>query len=147
MLVANNKKKEIYKMEKYFNNVSVVFSVVGGGLAWLFGGWDILLWTLVGFIILDYLTGLAKGWKTKTLSSETGFEGLIKKMMILTLVVMANFLQKLVGEAVPIREIVILFFISNEGISLLENAALFIDIPPQLKDALLQIRDKNKEEK
>ena len=134
-------------MEKYFNNVSVVFSVVGGGLAWLFGGWDILLWTLVGFIILDYLTGLAKGWKTKTLSSETGFEGLIKKMMILTLVVMANFLQKLVGEAVPIREIVILFFISNEGISLLENAALFIDIPPQLKDALLQIRDKDKEEK
>ena len=134
-------------MEKYFKNVSVVFSIVGGGLAWLFGGWDILLWTLVGFIILDYLTGLAKGWKTKTLSSETGFEGLIKKMMILTLVVMANFLQKLVGEAVPIREIVILFFISNEGISLLENAALFIDIPPQLKDALLQIRDKNKEEK
>ena len=134
-------------MEKYFNNVSVVFSIVGGGLAWLFGGWDILLWTLVGFIVLDYLTGLAKGWKTKTLSSETGFEGLIKKMMILTLVVMANFLQKLVGEAVPIREIVILFFISNEGISLLENAALFIDIPPQLKDALLQIRDKNKEEK
>ena len=134
-------------MEKYFNNVSVVFSVVGGGLAWLFGGWDILLWTLVGFIILDYLTGLAKGWKTKTLSSETGFEGLIKKMMILTLVVMANFLQKLVGEAVPVREIVILFFISNEGISLLENAALFIDIPPQLKDALLQIRDKDKEEK
>jgi len=134
-------------MEKYFNNVSVVFSIVGGGLAWLFGGWDILLWTLVGFIILDYLTGLAKGWKTKTLSSETGFEGLIKKMMILTLVVMANFLQKLIGEAVPIREIVILFFISNEGISLLENAALFIDIPPQLKDALLQIRDKNKEEK
>ena len=134
-------------MEKYFNNVSVVFSVVGGGLAWLFGGWDILLWTLVGFIILDYLTGLAKGWKTKTLSSETGFEGLIKKMMILTLVVMANFLQKLIGEAVPIREIVILFFISNEGISLLENAALFINIPPQLKDALLQIRDKNKEEK
>lgn len=134
-------------MEKYFNHVSVVFSVFGGGLAWLFGGWDILLWTLVGFIILDYLTGLAKGWKTKTLSSETGFEGLIKKMMILTLVVMANFLQKLVGEAVPIREIVILFFISNEGISLLENAALFIDIPPQLKDALLQIRDKDKEEK
>ena len=134
-------------MEKYFNNVSVVFSVVGGGLAWLFGGWDILLWTLVGFIVLDYLTGLAKGWKTKTLSSETGFEGLIKKMMILTLVVMANFLQKLIGEAVPIREIVILFFISNEGISLLENAALFIDIPPQLKDVLLQIRDKNKEEK
>ena len=134
-------------MEKYFNNVSVVFSVVGGGLAWLFGGWDILLWTLVGFIILDYLTGLAKGWKTKTLSSETGFEGLIKKIMILTLVVMANFLQKLIGEAVPIREIVILFFISNEGISLLENAALFIDIPPQLRDALLQIRDKDKEEK
>ena len=134
-------------MEKYFNEASVGFSVVGGFLVWLVGGWDVLLWTLCGFIILDYLTGLAKAWKTKKLSSEIGFEGLIKKMMILTLVVMANFLQRLMGDLVPIREIVILFFISNEGISLLENAAMFIDIPEQLRDALLQIRDKSEEDK
>ena len=116
-------------------------------MAWLLGGWDLLLWTLVGFIIFDYLTGLAKAWKTKTLSSEIGFEGLVKKMMILVMIVVANFLQRLIGDAVPLREIVILFFISNEGISLLENAAMFITVPDQLRDALLQLRDEDKEEK
>lgn len=134
-------------MEKYFNSVSIVSGIVGGSLAWLLGGWDVLLWTLVGFIILDYLTGLAKAWKTKTLSSEIGFEGLVKKVMILVMIVVANFLQRLVGDAVPLREIVILFFISNEGISLLENAAMFITVPDQLRDALLQLRNEDKEEK
>nr|WP_319217348.1 phage holin family protein [uncultured Trichococcus sp.] len=132
---------------KYFNDISIAFGIVGGSLAWLVGGWDVLLWTLVGFIILDYLTGLAKAWKTKTLSSEIGFEGLVKKMMILVMIVVANFLQRLIGDAVPLREIVILFFISNEGISLLENAAMFITVPDQLRDALLQLRDEDKEEK
>ena len=132
---------------KYFNDISIAFGIVGGSLAWLVGGWDVLLWTLIGFIILDYLTGLAKAWKTKTLSSEIGFEGLVKKMMILVMIVVANFLQRLIGDAVPLREIVILFFISNEGISLLENAAMFITVPDQLRDALLQLRDEDKEEK
>lgn len=132
-------------MGKYSNGFSVVFGVFGGSLAWLLGGWDVLLWTLICFIVLDYLTGLAKAWKTKTLSSEIGFEGLIKKVMILTLVVMANFIQMLMGDVVPVREIVILFFISNEGISLLENAALFIRVPDQLRDALLQLRDEKEE--
>ena len=134
-------------MDKYFNSISVVSGIVGGWLAYLVGGWDVLLWTLVCFIILDYMTGLCKAWKTKTLSSAIGFEGLIKKVMILTMIVMANFLQLLIGEMVPIREIVILFFISNEGISLLENAALFIKVPDQLKDALLQIRNDDNDDK
>ena len=134
-------------MEKYFNGVSVVAGVVGGWFAYLVGGWDVLLWTLLCFIVLDYLTGLCKAWKTKMLSSQIGFEGLIKKMMILSMVVMANFIQQLVGEVVPIREIVILFFISNEGISLLENAALFVKVPDQLRDALLQLRGDEKEDK
>ena len=131
---------------KYFNDISIAFGIVGGWMAWLLGGWDLLLWTLVGFIIFDYLTGLAKAWKTKKLSSEIGFEGLVKKMMILVMIVVANFLQRLIGDAVPLREIVILFFISNEGISLLENAAMFITVPDQLRDALLQLRDEDKEE-
>ena len=129
---------------KYFNDISIAFGVVGGSLAWLVGGWDVILWTLVCFIVLDYMTGLAKAWKTKTLSSEVGFEGLIKKVMIMALVVMANFIQKLMGDSIPIREIVILFFISNEGISLLENAALFVKVPDQLRDALMQLRDDDK---
>ena len=134
-------------MEKYFNGISLFFGVIGGYVAWLLGGWDVLLWTLTAFVVLDYLTGLAKAWKQKELSSEVGFEGLVKKVMIFTLVIVANFLQKLISESIPLREIVILFFISNEGISLLENAALFVNIPEELKNALIQIRDYDKEEK
>lgn len=129
-------------MEKYFNHITIFFSLLGGSIAWLLGGWDVLLWTLTAFVILDYLTGLAKAWKQKELSSEIGFEGLVKKVMIFTLVIVANFLQQLISENIPLREIVILFFISNEGISLLENAALFINIPDELRNALIQIRDK-----
>lgn len=128
-------------MEKHFNAISIVSSIIGGWSAWLLGGWDVLLWTLTAFVVLDYLTGLAKAWKLKELSSEVGFEGLVKKVMIFTLVIMANFLQQLINESVPLREIVILFFISNEGISLLENAAMFVKIPDELRNVLIQIRD------
>lgn len=129
-------------MEKYFNEISVFLGVIGGGLAWLLGGWDVLLWTLIAFLVMDYLTGIAKAWNSKTLSSQIGFNGVIKKVMVLALVVTANFLQHLLGENVPLREIVILFFISNEGLSLLENVAVFIDVPEELRKALLQLRDK-----
>lgn len=133
-------------MEKYFNTVSVAFGIFGGAIAWLLGGWDVLLWTLTAFVILDYLTGLMRAWKQKELSSEIGFEGLVKKIMIFTLVIVANFLQNLISESIPLREIVILFFISNEGISLLENAALFVNIPEELKNALIQVRNADKQE-
>lgn len=134
-------------MEKHFNTLSIMTSIAGGSVAWLLGGWDVLLWTLTAFVILDYVTGLLKAWKQKDISSRVGFEGLVKKVMIFTLVIVANFLQQLMSESVPLREIVILFFISNEGISLLENAALFITIPKELRSALIQLRDEDKEEK
>ena len=114
---------------------------VGGGLAYVLGGWDILLWTLTSFVVLDYITGLARAGKMKELSSELGFWGLVRKIMISVLVIVANLLQQLINEAIPLREIVIMFFISNEGISLLENASIFIDVPERLTDTLLQLRD------
>ena len=114
---------------------------VGGGLAYVLGGWDILLWTLTAFIVLDYVTGLIRAAKMKELSSEVGFWGLVRKIMIFVLVIVANLLQQLINESIPLREIVIMFFISNEGISLLENASIFIDIPERLTDTLLQLRD------
>ena len=119
----------------------MIIGFIGGGMAYVLGGWDILLWTLTAFVVLDYVTGLIRAAKMKELSSEIGFWGLVRKIMIFVLVIVANLLQQLINESIPLREIVIMFFISNEGISLLENASIFIDIPNKLKDTLLQLRD------
>lgn len=119
----------------------MIIGFIGGGMAYVLGGWDILLWTLTAFVVLDYVTGLIRAAKMKELSSEIGFWGLVRKIMIFVLVIVANLLQQLINESIPLREIVIMFFISNEGISLLENASIFIDVPDRLKDVLLQLRD------
>lgn len=132
-------------MEKLFNVYSVVTAVVGGILAQIFGGFDVILKVLIVMIVLDYATGIIKGIYNKNLSSEIGWKGLLKKILTLIIVVMANVLQIALGDAVPLREVVIMFYIANEGISLLENAADIIPLPEQLKSVLLQIRNKNKE--
>lgn len=119
----------------------MIIGFIGGGMAYVLGGWDILLWTLTAFVVLDYVTGLIRAAKMKELSSEIGFWGLVRKIMIFVLVIVANLLQQLINESIPLREIVIMFFISNEGISLLENASIFIDVPQKLTDTLLQLRD------
>lgn len=130
-------------MEKYLNWTSVIVGAGGGWLAGILGGWDALLKTIMFLLVLDYITGVIKGFYTKLLSSEIGFKGILKKVMILIVIAAANILQQLISEAVPMREIVIMFFIANEGLSLIENAAVLIPIPDALRDVLLQIREKN----
>ena len=135
-------------MDKFFNWVSVVVGIFGGVFAWAFGAWDKLLCALITLIILDYITGLLKGWYTKRLSSEIGFKGIAKKIVILIMVVTANVLQTVIGDKIMLREIVIMFFIANEGLSLLENCAEINggNIPKKLKDVLLQLRGKSEKE-
>ena len=135
-------------MDKFFNWVSVVVGIFGGVFAWAFGAWDKLLCALITLIILDYITGLLKVWYTKRLSSEIGFKGIAKKIVILIMVVTANVLQTVIGDKIMLREIVIMFFIANEGLSLLENCAEINggNIPKKLKDVLLQLRGKSEEE-
>lgn len=133
-------------MEKFFNVISIIAGVAGGVLSYIFGAWDTLLYVLVVFMIIDYITGIIKGIYLKELSSNIGFKGLLKKIMILAVVAVANLVQLLVGDVLAIREIVIMFFIANEGISILENAAeLYPNIPDKLKDTLLQLREKDGE--
>jgi len=134
-------------MEKYLNGFSVSVGFVGGVAAYTLGGWDQLLWILSYFMIADYVTGLFKAYKTKTLSSQIGFNGIFKKVIMFILIASANMITPLLGDLIPIREIVICTFIANEGVSLMENAALFVDIPEPLRNALLQLRDKDKEDK
>lgn len=133
-------------MEKLFNLTAIIGGVVGGFLVALFGGFDVMMKTIVLFAILDYFTGLVKGIYRKELSSEIGFKGLVKKVMVFVVIAVANILQQFTGNIAPIREVVIMFFICNEALSVLENAAEFINIPPQLRAILLQLRDKNNEE-
>ena len=106
-----------------------------------------LIKSLLVLVVLDYATGFIKGIYTKTLSSDIGFKGLLKKFLIFIVVSASVIIQRLINDAIPLREVVIMFFICNEGISLLENAAEIIPIPQKLKDILLQLRDSGSNDK
>lgn len=130
-------------MDKVFNWISLTFGVIGGFIVQRLGGGDVLLKTVVAFVVLDYLTGLVKAFYTKQLSSEIGFKGICKKVMLFLVIAFSVFVEGIMPMDTPIREVTIMFFIANEGISLLENAAEVIPIPQKLKDVLLQLRDKS----
>lgn len=130
-------------MSKMFNTFSIVGGIVGGFLCQWLGGWDVILKALVALVVLDYFTGVLKAIVTKTLSSAVGFKGLVKKIFIFIVVATGVIVQGVIGDSIPLREIVIIFFICNEGISLLENASEFIPIPAKLKETLIQLRDKS----
>ena len=125
-------------MAKLFNGISVCGGVLGGLLAYFLGGWDVLLKTIVFLAVADYVTGLIKAVYLKQLSSEVGYKGLLKKILMFIIIAVAFEIQKFLNH----REIVITFYVCNEAISLLENAAEFIPIPEKLKEVLIQLRDK-----
>lgn len=131
-------------MDKIFNWVSIICGTVGGFTVSLLGGWDKLIMALIMLMCLDYLTGLIKAYYNKELSSQIGFKGLTKKVLILVVVTVSVVAEDMLG--IPaIREIVIMFFAVNEALSILENAgAMELPLPDKLKQALLQIRDKEK---
>jgi len=131
-------------MDRIFNWTSTVIGIVGGYFAAIFGQWDSILWALLVIMVLDCLTGVIKAIYTKTMSSEIGFKGLLKKITVLIIVALSNVLQQITGDNVAIREIVIMFYVANEGISVLENVAvIYPQMPKAIKDILLQIRDSN----
>lgn len=132
-------------MDKLFNSISIYLGIIGGVIVSFLGGWDGLIITLVTLIILDYTTGVLKAIYSKELSSEIGIKGIIRKVLILIVIGVTVLIQNNLG--IPaIREMVIMFFITNEGISLLENVSqMDIGIPKKLKDTLLQLREKGDE--
>lgn len=134
-------------MEKLFNWISIAFGLIGGFFSYWLGGWDVLLKTIVFLAVVDYITGLIKAIYMKQLSSEIGFKGLLKKIVMFIVIAVAFMIQVLIGGTVPLREVVIMFYIANEALSLLENAAIFVPIPEKLRDVLLQLRDKDDADK
>lgn len=123
--------------------VGLCFAGIGGALGVVLGGFDGFLYALVLFCVVDYATGIVVAIEKKTLSSEIGFRGIAKKCMIFILVAIANVVDtKVIGTAAVLRTAVIFFYLSNEGISILENAgAMGLPIPKKLREVLLQLED------
>lgn len=121
---------------------------MGTYLTWLFGIWDTALAILVLFIILDYATGVIKGYIKKELSSDVGFKGIARKAIILVVLIVAVALDRLLNTGTWVfRTLVCYFYIANEGLSILENCgSLGLPLPAKIKDALEQLKDGNKKE-
>ena len=135
-------------MKEFWNLCQLVFTAVGGWLGYFLGGCDGLLYTLLAFVVLDYLTGIMCAIVDKKLSSEIGFRGIFKKVLIFVLVGVGHLLDvQVLGEVGILRTAVIFFYLSNEGVSLIENAAhLGLPIPEKLKAVLEQLHDRAEKE-
>ena len=118
-------------MKEFWNTIQLIFTAIGGWLGYFLGGCDGLLYALVVFVVVDYITGVMCAINDKTLSSSVGFRGICRKVLIFLLVGIANILDvQVIGTGSVLRTAVIFFYISNEGISLLENAGhLGLPIP------------------
>lgn len=130
-------------MDKLLLILKGVAAFVGGGIVYWLGGLDNLLVALLAVLVLDYATGLLAAAHNKELSSAIGWKGIVKKVITLIVVALAYVIDMLTGDALPLREIAIMFFVVNEGLSILENAAKTgLPIPKKIRDALLQLRGK-----
>ena len=136
-------------MKEFWNTIQLIFTAIGGWLGYFLGGCDGLLVALVVFAAVDYITGVMCAVADKKLSSEVGFKGICRKVLIFLLVGVANILDvQVIGTGSVLRTAVIFFYISNEGVSLLENAAhLGLPIPEQMKAVLEQLHDRAENEK
>ena len=131
-------------MNVYSEKISTVIGVIGTGLTWILGTWDIAIMVLLMFMALDYTLGLIKGKIHRNLNSKTGFKGLAKKSAIFVVLIVAVCLDRLIGNGTWVfRTLVCYFYIANEGLSILENCSqIGIKVPVQIKDALEQLKDK-----
>ena len=135
-------------MRSIWTGIQIAFSAIGGFIGWLLGGFDGFLYALIAFAVVDYITGVMCAISDKRLSSEVGFKGICRKVLIFVLVGIGNLVDVYVlGEAGVLRTAVIFFYLSNEGVSLLENSAhLGLPIPQKLKSVLEQLHNRNEKE-
>ena len=132
-------------MKEFWNGIQFVFTMIGGWLGYFLGGCDGLLIALVMFVVMDYISGVMCAIADKNLSSEVGFKGICRKVLIFTLVGVAHIIDtQVIKTGSVLRTAVIFFYLSNEGVSLLENAAhLGLPIPEKLKEVLEQLHNRS----
>lgn len=140
--------KEDNTMKEFWNTIQLVFAAIGGWLGYFLGGCDGLLFALLAFVVIDYITGIMCAVVDKKLSSAVGFKGIFKKVLIFALVGVGHILDThVISTGSVLRTAVIFFYLSNEGISLLENAGhLGLPIPKKLKSILEQLHDRSEKE-
>ncbi len=135
-------------MKEFWNTIQLVFTGIGGWLGYFLGGWDGLLYALIAFVAIDYVTGVMCAISNHTLSSEVGFKGICRKVLIFLLVGIGSILDAhVIGSGSVLRTAVIFFYISNEGVSILENAArLGLPVPEKIRVVLEQLHDRSAKE-
>ena len=135
-------------MKQIWNGIQVAFAALGGFLGWFLGGVDGFLYALIAFVVIDYITGVLCAISDKNLSSEVGFKGICRKVLIFLLVGIGNVIDvQVLGHPGVLRTAIIFFYLSNEGLSLTENAAhLGLPVPEKLKEVLEQLHDRHDEE-
>lgn len=136
-------------MKSIWISIQLGFATVGGFLGWFLGGFDGFLYALVAFVVIDYITGVMLATLEKRLSSEIGAKGIFKKVLIFALVGIGHIVDShIIGDGSVVRTAVIFFYLSNEGISILENSSkIGLPIPEKLKDVLFQLREKEDKSK
>lgn len=131
-------------MKQIWSGIQIAFTAFGGFLGWFLGGVDGFLYALIAFTVIDYITGVMCAITDKDLSSAVGFKGICRKVLIFTLVGIGNIVDVYVlGQGGVLRTAVIFFYLSNEGVSILENSAhLGLPIPTKLKEVLEQLHER-----
>ncbi len=137
-----------FSIDLVWAKVQTAVAAIGGYLGYFVGGVDGLMTALIIFMVIDYITGLMCAVADKKLSSAVGFKGICKKVLIILLVGVAHIVDlHVVGTGSALRSAVVCFYLSNEGVSLLENAAhLGLPIPDKLKMVLEQLHDRDHED-
>jgi toxin secretion/phage lysis holin len=135
-------------MENAIKYFKALIALLGTVFTWLFGVWDTALIVLVTFMVLDYATGVLRGYVNKELSSDVGLKGIARKAVIFAVLIVAVCLDRLLNNGTWVfRTLVSYFYIANEGLSLIENAiSMGVPAPKELKDALIQLKDGEKKE-
>jgi len=135
-------------MRDVITTMQCAFAALGGALGAVLGGWDGFLYALIVFVVVDYLTGVMVAILNQKLSSTVGFHGIMKKVVIFFLVAVGHIIDAyVIQNGSVIRTAVIFFYLSNEGISILENVSLLgLPVPQKLKDVLEQLKDHERKE-
>ncbi|EYE87178.1 holin [Fervidicella metallireducens AeB] len=125
------------------NTIQIVFATIGGYLGYFLGGFDGFMYALITFVVIDYITGIMVAVLERKLSSEVGFRGIFKKILIFIMVGIGNIIDvNVIKSGSAVRTAVIFFYISNEGISIIENSAkIGLPVPEKLKELLKQINE------
>jgi len=134
--------EEDVNVKDFINTLQLIFTAIGGYIGYFLGGFDGLIYALVAFVAIDYITGLMAAVIEKKLSSDIGFRGIFKKVLIFILVGIGHIIDfHLIEKSSAVRTAVIFFYLSNEGLSIMENAAkVGLPIPEKLKTVFTELR-------